>query len=106
MNDKKLQIPALILGLSLVLSVIILGNFIYKIQSLNNTLTVTGSARQKVTSDTGKLVGRFMRNTTINNLKDGYKLMESDKTKIVNFFKAQGIDEKAMTISTVSQQEI
>ncbi|HRZ29735.1 MAG TPA: hypothetical protein P5052_03195 [Candidatus Paceibacterota bacterium] len=98
--------PAIILGLSLVVSVIIFGNFIYKIQSLNNTLTVTGSSRQKVVSDTGKLVGRFMRNTNVNNLKDAYKLMESDKTKVVNFFKSQGIDEKAMTISTVSQQEI
>ncbi len=106
MTDKRFQMPAIILGLSLVVSVIIFGNFIYKIQSLNNTLTVTGSSRQKVVSDTGKLVGRFMRNTNVNNLKDAYKLMESDKTKVVNFFKSQGIDEKAMTISTVSQQEI
>ncbi len=87
MNDKRFQVPAIILGVSLVLSVLIFGNFIYKIQSLNNTLTVTGSARQLVMSDRGKLVGRFTRNVTINTLKEGYKLMDSDKTKVVNFFK-------------------
>lgn len=106
MNDKRFQIPSLILGFSLVLSVIIFGNFIYKIQSLNNTLTVTGSARQRVVSDTGKLVGRFMRTVTINNLKDGYKLMDSDKTKVINFFKDQKVDEKNIIISAVSQQDI
>lgn len=106
MDDKRFQIPAIILGVSLVLSVLIFGNFIYKIQSLNNTLTVTGSARQRVMSDTGKLVGRFMRTVTINNLKEGYKLMESDQTKVINFFKSQKVDEKNIIISAISQQDI
>ncbi|MFA5230396.1 MAG: hypothetical protein WC422_03175 [Candidatus Paceibacterota bacterium] len=106
MNDKRFQIPSLILGFSLVLSVIIFGNFIYKIQSLNNTLTVTGSARERVVSDTGKLAGRFMRTVTINNLKEGYKLMESDQAKVINFFKSQKVDEKNIIISAISQQDI
>jgi hypothetical protein len=107
MNDKKLlQTPAIILGISLILCVIIFGNFLYRIQSLNNTLTVTGSARQKVVSDTGKLVGRFTRTVTINDLKNGYKLMDGDRVKVTNFFVTQGINEKDMIISAVSQNEI
>ena len=107
MNDKKyLQTPAIILGISFILCVIILGSFLYKIQSLNNTLTVTGSARQKVISDTGKLVGRFTRTVTINDLKNGYKLMDSDKTKVINFFKSQGVGEEVIIVSAVSQNEI
>jgi len=107
MNDKKfLQIPALILGICGILSVVIFGNFLYKIRALDNTLTVTGSARQKVVSDTGKLIGRFMRTIAINDLKTGYKTMEEDKNKVINFFKSQGVEEKNMIISAVSQQEI
>jgi len=106
MNDKRFQIPAIILGLSLVLSVTVFGSYLYKIQSLNNTLTITGSARQKVVSDTGKLAGRFTRTVTITNLKEGYKLMESDKNKVIEFFKSQKVEEKDIIISAVSQQDI
>ncbi len=78
----------------------------YKIQALNNTLTVTGSARQKVVSDTGKLVGRFTRTVSINELKTGYQLMKSDNTKVLNFFKSQGINVEDIKISPVFQSEI
>ena len=67
MNDKKaFEIPAIILGVCFIICVLILGSFLYKMQSLNNTLTVTGSARQKVVSDTGKFIGRFTRTVSIN----------------------------------------
>jgi len=105
MNDKKfLQIPAIILGLSLILSVVILGSYLYKIRALDNTLTVTGSARQKVVSDTGKFIGRFSRTVSIDDLKKGYQLMKSDQAKVVAYFKSQGIED--VKISPVSQNEI
>lgn len=103
---KQLILPALILGFSLIFSVAIFGRYLYAIRSLDNTLTVTGSARQKVVSDTGKLVGRFTRTATANDLKQGYKLIESDRIKVLEFFKNQKIDEKDIIISSVSQQEI
>lgn len=107
MNDKKfLQIPAIILGISLILSVVIFGSYLYKIRALDNTLTVTGSARQKVVSDTGKFIGRFSRTVEINALKSGYQLMKVDQTKVINYFKSQGITESDITISPVSQNEV
>ncbi len=107
MNDKKfLQIPAIILGVSLILSVVIFGSYLYRIKALDNTLTVTGSARQKVVSDTGKFIGRFTRTVSIDNLKAGYQLMKADQTKVTNFFKSQGIDVETIKISPVSQNEI
>ena len=103
---KELAIPSLILGFCLIVSVVIFGRYLYAIRSLDNTLTVTGSARQKVVSDTGKLVGRFTRTSTVNDLKNGYKLMEGDRAKVLEFFKKQNIGDDSISVSAVSQQEI
>lgn len=84
----------------------VIGNFLIQMKSLDNTLSVTGSARLKVVSDTGKIIGRFTRTVIMDELKSGYRLMDLDKAKVIEFFKSQNIEDKDMTISAVSQNEI
>ena len=100
-NQKSLICLGVILGASFIACALIFGLFFYNKKPIDNTLTVTGSAKKTVTSDLGKLIGSFSRTVTIYDLKSGYEQMASDLMIVKDFFKKQGIDEKLLVISPV-----
>ncbi|MBC7333776.1 MAG: hypothetical protein H5T85_04895, partial [Actinobacteria bacterium] len=105
MNKKdsvNLLIFAAILGICLIISATIGSYTFYKVRtSADATLTVTGSVRQKVTSDIVKWSASFSRNVPVGDLKQGYDLMKNDKELVLKFFKEEGLDENIITISPV-----
>jgi hypothetical protein len=100
-NSKSITYLGAILGTSFVISALIFGLFFYNKKTIDNTLTVTGSAKKTVTSDLGKLVGSFSRTVTIYELKSGYEQMANDLMIVKDFFIKQGVDEKLLVISPV-----
>lgn len=94
MENKKLIIVAIILGVSVVFSAMFVANTFFRVASLNNTLSVTGSAKQPVVSDIVKWRSSFTRVVSENNLKTGYAQMEKDMVVVKKFLADNKIDEK------------
>jgi hypothetical protein len=96
---------ALIIGLSIIISASIGSYTFYKVKSLDNALSVTGSARKRVTSDIVKWVGTFSRTVPVDSLKRGYQQMGRDLKLVLDFYKKNGIDPKTLIISPVSLEQ-
>ncbi len=104
-NLKNNTLNSLIVGLTLILCTVIFSTVFYKTRFSSDSLSVTGSASMQVVSDNAKFSGYFSRVVKVSQLKTGYEQMTGDLTKVKNFLKAKGIDEKDITISTVSMYE-
>jgi len=100
-NYSKSIILGVIVGLSLIVSSVVVANTFYKVKALDNSLSVTGSAKKVVTSDMGKFTGSFSREVPTSDLKAGYLEMEKDLKIVKKFFTDNGIDEKTQVISPV-----
>lgn len=106
-NSAMFLIFAVILGICLIISATIASYTFYKVRtSADETLTVTGSVRQKVTSDMVKWTASFSRNIPVEELKQGYDLMKQDKEVVLKFFKEEGLDENIVTISPVFMEQL
>lgn len=77
----------------------------YSVRQLDDTLSVTGSARQRVTSDTVKWTGSFSRSVPVDGLKGGYAAMQTDEKKVMDFLVGKGVPAEAVTIQPVSLEE-
>lgn len=97
---------ALIIGLSIIISTSIVSYTFYRIKSMDNTLSVTGSTRIRVTSDIVKWVGEFSRTVPADSLKRGYQEMSRDLKLVLEFYKKNGINEKDLTISPISVEQL
>lgn len=98
---KKLIIFGIILGISLIIAAGIGSLTFYMVRTGNDTLTVTGSVKQKVTSDLVKWTGMFQRNIPQEDLKNGYTQMKADEALVLDFFKNNGFDETMVRITPV-----
>ena len=98
-----------ILGTSIVLASLVFSATFYQSKkldsTLNNTLMVTGSAKQKVTSDLVKWYASFSNALPSGSLSEGYSKMAQDEKKIVSFLKSKGIKDKDITISPVTVEQ-
>jgi len=107
MEKNNHLIPAsLILGVCLIIGTVIVSQAVVNIKKLNDVLTVSGSAKQKVTSDSVKWHGAFMRNVLQAEIKSGYDLMKADEGKVTKFLTANGLKTENFDISPVSMNEI
>ena len=91
---------AVIIGLSLIVSTCIGSYAFYRARALADTLQVTGSTRQKISSDQVKWVGQFTRNVSENDLKSGYAQMAKDTLAVKKFFADSGFTD-AVDVSPV-----
>lgn len=104
-RSKALTIFGIILGASMIASVLIGAGVFYKIKSYDNALSVTGSAKREVTSDKVKWTSSITRTVRISALKSGYVQMAKDLADVKEFFKEKGIPDDAITISPIFMNE-
>ena len=97
----KLIIFGVILGICLIIAAGIGSLTFYMVRTGTDTLTVTGSVKQKVTSDLVKWTGTFQRNIPQENLKNGYAQMKADEVLVLKFFKDNGFDESVVRITPI-----
>ena len=104
-KNQKLVLLPIIMGVSIILSVIIWSVVFYQTRSTSDSLSVTGSASKEVTADNAKFSGNFSRIVKVSALKKGYNQMASDLAIVKSFFKDQGIKESDLTISTINMYQ-
>lgn len=105
-NSNKIIYFAIILGICLVISASIGSFTFYKVRSPEDTLSVTGSVREKVTSDLAKWTTNFSRTVSTENLKAGYQMMKNDQRLVLNFFEDNGFTEEDITISPIFMEQL
>lgn len=93
-----------ILGASLIITGIIVARTFLDVKKLDNVISVSGSAKQQVTSDSARWTGNFSRTITKDQLKEGYAMMKSDEKIVTDFFKSQGFSD--INISPVFMNEV
>ena len=89
-KSNKLVFFGLIIGLSLILSAGLVAKTFLDVKNLENVISVSGSAKQKVSSDSARWTGNFSRIAARDNLKDGYSQMKNDEKTVGDFLIAQG----------------
>lgn len=103
-KDYQVVLLGVMIALGSIVSTYILSGAIVNFQKFQNqTIRVTGSASQNVTSDSASWNINF--HTDKPTLKEGYARINSDAKKIKDFFIAKGIDEKNIEFSAISSYE-
>ncbi len=74
------------------------------VKKLDNVISVSGSAKQTVTSDSARWTGNFSRSIFKDQIKDGYAAMKNDEKIVSDFFTSQGFTK--IEISPVFMNEI
>jgi hypothetical protein len=105
-NSNKIIYFAIILGVCLIISALIGSFTFYKVRSPVDTLAVTGSVREKVTSDIAKWTSNFSRTVPVEELISGYKTMQNDQKLVLSFFEDNGFTEEDITISPVFMEQL
>lgn len=103
-NSKlnNLTLASLILGLSLIIGTFIVAQSFMSVKRLNDTLTVSGSAKQRVVSDSAKWRAVFTRNVLLSDIKNGYGAMKRDEDLVNKFLKNSGLKPEEINISAVT----
>ncbi|MBX9765617.1 SIMPL domain-containing protein [Patescibacteria group bacterium] len=96
----------LIIGASIVLAAAIGSYAFYAVNSMNNVLSVTGSTKVAVTSDTVKWKISIVQTALASNLQAGYPLLAQDLETTTAFLKSNGIPADAITTSQVFTEEV
>lgn len=94
----------LVIGLSLIITGAIVSQTLLDVKKLDNVITVSGSAKQTVSSDSARWTGNFSRIALKDQLKEGYAAMKTDEKNVSDFFKSQGFTD--IEISPVFMNEI
>ena len=92
----------ILLGLSILGSAYLVSNTFYKVKNLDNILTVTGSTRLKVTSDTIKWTANITKGVKMSELKNGYIQIAADMSNVIKFYKDNGITDAEIKTYPVS----
>jgi hypothetical protein len=78
----------------------------FRAKTLDNSISVTGSARKTVVSDTAKLSITVRRVGTFNNLSQSYKIIDKNTETVKAFIIQSGFTEKDITITTASADQV
>ena len=105
-NSNKIIYFAIILGVCLIISALIASLTFYKVRLPVDTLSVTGSVREKVTSDSAKWSSSFSRTVPAEDLKAGYEMMQKDQELVLSFFEDNGFNEGDILISPVFMDQL
>ena len=104
LKDYQVVLLGLLIAAGTVLSTVILSKAVVEFQKLQNqTIRVTGSASQNISSDFAVLSMRINARTP--DLKSGYNKINSDVKAIKEFLKSKGIDENAIEVSPIDSYE-
>lgn len=110
MNNKFLSVPfvlpALVLGVAFVLASVIGGYTFYKTRTLDDALSVTGSAKTSVKADTVKWTFSTSRRVAEFSLQNGYASLARDLTAVQKFLSQNGIKEDQIIITPVFMEQM
>ena len=94
------------MGVCLIISAVIASYTFYLVRTPEDTLSVTGSVKEKVTSDLAKWTSNFSRTVPAEDLILGYDQMKADQDKVLEFFLDNGFEEGDVIISPVFMEQL
>ena len=105
-NKSQMFKSSFVIGVAIIISAIIGAYSFYSIKAMDDSVSVTGSAKKSVVSDQASWSLSFMRVVTLDTTKDGYSEMNSDLNTVKSFFTKNGFNESDLTISPVLMNEV
>lgn len=103
---SEMVIAAVVLAIGLFISSMGAAYTFYLIRSFDNTLSTTGSAKEKVTSDSVKWSSSISRTVTEGNLKKGYADLIEDLAVVKKFLASKGIVDTEITTTPIFTNEV
>ena len=96
-------LPGILIAVIIVIGIIgaafIVSGTIVEIKSNSNTITVTGSAKQQITSDFVIWTGSFTSQSS--SLQDAYAQLQTSRDKVQNYLVGQGLTEDEIVFSSI-----
>lgn len=105
-KHHPLVILGFILGGSFLVASLVGAFTVFRLRSLNDVVSVTGSAKMEVTADQGKWTSQISRSVRQSNLKSGYEQIAKDLVVVEDFLKQNGVDKSKITVAPVFMMEI
>lgn len=102
---NPLVLLGLILGGSFIIASLVGAVTIFRLRSLSDVVSVTGSAKMAVVADQAKWTTQINRTVRVSNLRAGYTQIAADLEIAKTFLKEQGIIDTELTISPVTMFE-
>ena len=94
----------IIIATAIVLSAVVLSTaYTQRYRTATGTITVTGLGETEFTSDLIIVKGRISVENF--NAAEGYREMDNDRTKVINFIKSHGITEESISFAMLSHNE-
>lgn len=106
MENKNILAFGLIISLGLIVAASIPSYTFLSAKRMEDVVSVSGSAKTKVTSDSARWTASFSRTIGAAAIKDGYAQMAKDEKAINDFLAKQGLDKEKIEISPVSMNEV
>lgn len=94
-----------VLGISLIVSAYILASTFISLKKYDNVVSVSGSAKVEVVSDSARFSASFSQSAFATDLKAGYEAMKRDEKTVTDFFNEQGFTNQ-FEISPVYMYEV
>lgn len=102
-NEKNAL--AITLSVALIIVTVIGGNYYINKKNTSETLTVTGSARKEVMSDTVVWRTAITRSVSFSGLKDGYTQMNRDVEIVKKFLQDNAVAPESITVQPIAMNE-
>lgn len=99
-NKNTLIITSIILGLSLIISVIIFSLTWKTTRNADQTITVTGSAKKIITSDFG--IQRGTLQATSSDRKTAYQIIQQQMPIVLNFLNEKGFNKEQIELFAIN----
>jgi uncharacterized protein len=95
-----------VLGIAIVLTGVIIAGTLYSIRAMERRIiTATGSAKERVKSDTVKWTGELTRRVPNSGVGGGYVQLERDLAVLKEFLKKKGVSPDALEVRPIFTQE-
>lgn len=95
----------LIIAAAIILATCIASYTFYSSRGFDNTLSVTGSTKERVTADMAKWTVRMERIVETNDVSNGYAQVARDTAAVTAYMKKQGIAEADITTSAATSND-
>ncbi len=105
-DKNQFVIPSALLAAGIIIAAALGSYTFYSVRSFDNVLSVTGSAKTSVMSDSVKWTVTFTRKVTEAGISSGYALMDKDLKALEAFLTENGVTPDSRTVSLVALEEI
>lgn len=101
---SDLFLPAIIIGISFIIGVVVFTNAWKSNQRANQTITVTGSAKQEIISDLGFLRGTISVQSL--SAESAYAELNKQKPILISYLEKQGFPKDKIEFSTINSYPV